>query len=422
MRFLCGHDYVAHRLKNDPGLARIVDSWREQTSCYRPLDKAAAQAATSRIYARLGLPLPDVRWWLSPIAMLLAHDTKIRGIRWVERHHGKVAMQSSSEYLEWLETGDRSSVSGKAIGERACTCDYYGSTLSMLDCIQHRSMCRSKLDSAKMRDVEMFSGFCFPYFRVGSEVRDVLESALLGMLEPDGRVADLALFRKGSSEGERGCFWAMARHKDFLRADLQEYLAGGLEGDNCLHAYRELAKHCHVAVLRDGLCWLCVDPELMRFGEEVDPYDPDNLVEVRYRDGTHLYGVDGTAMTEEAFLSPTSFGLKEIDGPEANPWRREALLRRYGVKRYLEALNATLVDERRQDRVDERLWRVVLADESVVTFFERSYIDLFDKRVFNYRELPGKIGSFLQADILQAEEDSFPTEGAGHVAINDQPR
>ncbi len=435
----CGFAYVERLLARDQGLQSLVTFWGDQASCNRLIDKRFGEAAVARIYARLKLPLPDVRWWLSPIAMILAHDTLAHGVRWVERHHGMVVMQSSSEYQEWLQSGYRKAAMGKSLGERTCTCDYYGSTLPMLDCLQHEYLCRTKPDpsrldttdrlisayvpafrgSSKATDgtqiADLVTGFCMPSLCGGWAVRDALTSALSGVLEPNGSVADLAMFQKGAFAYERSCFWAQSRCEDFLRADLQEYFVGGAQRESCLHAYRELARHCHAALLREGVCWLCVDPESMRFDEEVDPYDSLGLCSVSYRDGTQLYCVDGTALSEDAFLSPTSFGMSEIDGTEANPWRRAALLRRYGVKRYLGALNATLIEECSQDQVDKKLWRVTLSTRIVVTFLERSYVDVMGATVFDYHEMPGTIRAV-------SDGDAYESDDARQVSIFNQPR
>jgi hypothetical protein len=362
MRRLCGAGYLEELIAGDAKLQELVSLWQGHASGVRKVDTTAGEAAVARIYARLNIPSPEIRWWPSPIAMILAHETVAHGMRWVERRYGNAVVQSSPEYIRWLDSADKGHALGKSLGERSCNCGGSRDRRLMLDCLQHDFMRKVRLSFTQRAVMDLVPMTYQHQFR-GAQVRQAIELALNGLLEPDSKVFQYWAFQRRSLAGlsESCIFWAQERCEDFLRVDMEEHIADGSERETCLHAYRDLAKYCHVALLREGLCWLCVDPLLMRFNDDGELHD-DAGAALYYRDGTQLFCVDGMILPEEAFLQPHSLSMDYIDGPDSMPIRREALLSRYGVKRYLKALQAELLDEFEESK----LWRVTLSNQDAV--------------------------------------------------------
>lgn len=107
------------------------------------------------------------------------------------------------------------------------------------------------------------------------------------------------------------------------------------------------AKHCHFLYFNEDEIFISQYPTTLKLDDRERLHCEDGPA-LAYEDGVAIYSINGVVVDKQIVMSPETQTIEQIQG-ETNEEVRIHRLERYGYEKYLEAIDAILLDENRND-------------------------------------------------------------------------
>ena len=397
VRWGCGIGWGEEQLKLNPALASIAQAWRQPGGTDEGLDRAVAEVAIHRIYSRIALPFPVVRWWQSPVAMILAHEVHSLGESGARSLYGGAVFDASVELGLWLH--GRNHPIGRPVGLRACPCSNQAGRGRVDDCPKHRILIERAVSAAKVEEAGMLATTASPLWQSRGIELLIREAFSLAMEPTYHREQDLGRTKDRQVFGPTVAVWPGTTVGEVVRWQFISQLTGTKWDGSCLFAYADLIRNSSLAILRENECWLAQRPTFVSFNADGEIHN-SKAAAVRYADGTELYVHRGGLLPKTFVVSPELMSLDLIDSLEAQPLRRQKLIELYGIENYLTDRNA--IAEMRTDTAT--LWRLQAGEQGELRILERyEELRMMSGPGRTYYELPVSV-STLGAALAFAED------------------
>lgn len=276
---LCGFDWAAERVVADPGLQAIIDGWRAIDGATARCDRDRAAASLALMFDHLGLQHPAVRWWSSPVAMLVAHDVQVLGLASAGAMHGAEVLAVSSELEHWLSHDEGRSVHlGPAVDLRW---NAQSPRQAPYDAVQNGS-------GEAFSDASLLCSWANPL----ANNRDI-EAGIIEVLSRHPEARNIAWFAGRSN----ATFWPGAVASELLERQIAAALGDSSIDTRHLDTMIRFIQNVHVAILRERECWLCDRPVATDYGV-VDVLGTIGCTSATYADGSCILVNDGPAARE----------------------------------------------------------------------------------------------------------------------------
>jgi hypothetical protein len=399
-RHFCGNDPVAARNLLQPSQVKLTNQWKRTADLGQRANRPAAEAAVDELYRNARLPPPRIRWWQSPVAMVMAHEMHAMGSEAATAFYGPEVITVSPEMQSWLLTESRTQLTlGQPIGFRSCRCRGASLPSSALECPRLQGRMSSAMWEARRDTVDRALVTLLP---VGSKidqslsaVRSVFEHALCRTC--DGGADRPCQCNQRSLFGSDIGFWLDGLLRDIAALEITAAFdqAPPL---SCLTPYVALAQSAHLALLREQECWLSEPPSQCHVDNQ-GWLHAEATPALTYADGTQLYGFRGKVLPTDIGALGTSIDLDTVDQRKDPHGLRTAMLKRYGVPRYLRDRGARIVEQVE----DAKLWELAAGSRGTVRILEER-IPILGMEASLYSEHSRSTKS-VKAALKRIEED-----------------
>ena len=120
----------------------------------------------------------------------------------------------------------------------------------------------------------------------------------------------------------------------------------GLELDQDIEeraeAYQKICESVNYIWLNSHFTMVCARPTEIHRDDQGRLHNENGLA-IKYLDGWGLYAINGVTVSEQIVLRPETLTINQIQ-KESNQEKRRIMIERFGVDKYLQAINATIVD------------------------------------------------------------------------------
>ena len=120
----------------------------------------------------------------------------------------------------------------------------------------------------------------------------------------------------------------------------------GLELDQDIEeraeAYQKVCESVNYIWLNSHFTMVCARPTEIHRDDQGRLHNENGLA-IKYLDGWGLYVINGVTVNEQIVLRPETLTINQIQ-KESNQEKRRIMIERFGVDKYLQAINATIVD------------------------------------------------------------------------------
>lgn len=161
-------------------------------------------------------------------------------------------------------------------------------------------------------------------------------------VESDVAAADI--IRANGQDPSNNNLWGQYDMYWLAKLQVAEEEIGGVIGD------QKQMLDCMMVLTKSGPWWpfskviVCCDtPELILVNEAGEPHCEDGPA-IRYRDGVEYYYIGGHEVSRQTVMAPETLTV-DIIKAESNAEARRIMISRYGVEKYIENTQATLIDE-----------------------------------------------------------------------------
>jgi len=270
VRYPCGLLWAADYIAARPPLQAIAARWQAIDGATSRCDRALAEASLAHLFERSGMQHPAIRWWDSPVAMLVAHDIRVTLPTFA-------ASLQSYELAGWLQA----------------VAPFASELGSMVDAQALCTAFRDSPTSQTMGDTHMRWG--------GAPVLAMWADTLFGTCAIErgiraglGRPPRNRMARR-YSERSSAELWPGELAFDLLRGQFAAALGDPSIDANALHAAVDLVCNVHLALLCEDECWLCDRPIATDYGVIGDD-GAIGCTSVHYADGT-TFAIDTAPST-----------------------------------------------------------------------------------------------------------------------------
>lgn len=391
-RLMCGFGWGESKVEQAPALRAIQDRWCNMDSSGAIPDRQAAEIAIEQIFERMELPAPQVCWWSSPVSMLLAHEVQCLGEGGARALYGDAVFEESPEFAAW-QREVRASPLGRPIGLRVCACSKGGGRAQASDCPRHSVLIKRAVLASRWEEASTLASTINPLPQ--SRHVDALARASFncGMEHHYFAEQDLDRIRDRPVFGPEVSVWAGQEVWSIAKMQLLEALTGADWSDSCLRPFQALAENTSVAIMRERQCWLSGRATYVGISDRGNIHGSRAPAAV-FADGSALYANEGAILPRSFVERPEGLDVDAIDAQDAQPIRRESLIRLYGVKRYLANRNAL---------VEAAVGSTTLWSYRAGRLGQRHMLEIYeDSRLgsgpgFTYYELPETVLSLEEA-------------------------
>lgn len=150
---------------------------------------------------------------------------------------------------------------------------------------------------------------------------------------------------KEASGGAEGYFslWCVAYAASF---DYEKSIGTNFPQDD-METFTEWSMYCHSIHYTPDKVYISQNPQTLCLDER-DRLHNENGPAIQYEDGFSVYAMNGIRLNRQIVMEPETQTVEQIQ-KESNEEVRLIRIERYGYEKYLEAVEAELIDENRND-------------------------------------------------------------------------
>lgn len=331
--------------------------------------------------------------------MLLAHEAHCLGEAGARALYGEAVFEQAPEYVAWREHAQEPL--GQPIGMRTCACAAGKGRGMAGACPRHRALVQRVVSAARWDEASLLAMVANP-LPTGRRLEALVRSAMTYGMEQRYRVEqDLNRSRDRPVFGREVSFWPGEHAWEIARLQFVAALTGVAWDDSCLHPFKTLAENTSLAVLRERVCWLADKPASVSLNA-AGKVHAERKPAVVFADLSALYANDGSLLPRVDVEQPEAIDLDMVDTADAQPIRRESLIRLVGVKNYL--IRRRALAEAATDTAT--LWRLgagALGERRLLEVFETDRLG--SDPGITYYELPDTVKTIEAALQFSREPD-----------------
>jgi hypothetical protein len=389
----------------------LLCQWLARVQPLSVTDRQQAEAAVLDINSGLAIPAPRIRWWKSPIAMLMAHEMLSMGEGGARTYYGEEILSVSPELGEWLGQHKQRPVLGRPLGMRTCGCRGYSSRQYAWLCPRLHAglelpVWRARLERVRWALLDLWPQHA-PFNEALHAVRMVFCHQLAlkcdrGYDRPcwhGGRPAFLSSMS----------FWPDEQMLGVVTLELARSMPGIADTTTCMTPFNALAECTQLAILREKECWLCEQPMQCQTNAQGRLHAESGPALV-YADGTRLHALRGDLLPLELWQYDGNFPLHVIDSTQDPHHLRETLLQHYGMLNYLRDRHAAIVEQSEECR----LWKLHAGQRGTLHFLED--LPLFGEPNSTFSEMLAPSMTLAQAQ-AEAENQEWRTAVSGPSSL-----